>query len=138
VHSAKTRPSDCARRNLRSLRDGARGFNAGGIADRQGIGHAGAVSRSQLSSFPSVSSWTPGVEVCRIVACARPYPLDAVFVVDTHLAAASFWWDQQSNGVALVQVWGDLITAFLFGVRASIEFQPQMRGTLTPTLKILQ
>jgi hypothetical protein len=36
VHSAKARPLVCARRNLRSLRDGTAGFNAGGIAGGRG------------------------------------------------------------------------------------------------------
>jgi hypothetical protein len=36
AHSANARPSDWARRNLRSLRDGAAGFNAGGIAGAGG------------------------------------------------------------------------------------------------------
>lgn len=37
VHSAEASPSDWARRNLRSLCDGAANFNAGGIADAKGL-----------------------------------------------------------------------------------------------------
>jgi hypothetical protein len=70
AHWASERPSDWARRNLRSLRDGAAGFNAGGIADAGGESLRCWLDLGSQAELFSIGVRSRGLKTVRILVSA--------------------------------------------------------------------